>query len=101
RIARASMCSFKCELTGMELEVKDVHAHHKIPIKLGGTDEYDNLIIVHKDIHRLIHATSETVINKHINLIHNKQKLKKLNTLRAYCKLEAISMASEDNNKIA
>lgn len=101
RIARASMCSFKCELTGMELEVKDVHAHHKIPIKLGGTDEYDNLIIVHKDIHRLIHATSETVINKHINLIHNKQKFKKLNTLRAYCKLEAISMASEDNNKIA
>lgn len=101
RIARASMCSFKCELTGMELEVKDVHAHHKIPIKLGGTDEYDNLIIVHKDIHRLIHATSETVINKHINLINNKQKFKKLNTLRAYCKLEAISMASEDNNKIA
>ncbi|WP_237471558.1 group II intron reverse transcriptase/maturase [Bacillus cereus] len=101
RIARASMCGFKCEITGIELEVKDLHAHHKTPVKYGGNDEYDNLIIVHKDIHRLIHATSETVIEKYINLIQDKQKLKKLNTLRTYCKLEAISVASEDNNKIA
>ncbi|WP_372585517.1 HNH endonuclease signature motif containing protein [Bacillus cereus] len=101
RITRASMCGFKCEITGIELEVKDLHAHHKTPVKYGGNDEYDNLIIVHKDIHRLIHATSETVIEKYINLIQDKQKLKKLNTLRTYCKLEAISVASEDNNKIA
>ncbi|MGE6964322.1 HNH endonuclease signature motif containing protein [Bacillus thuringiensis] len=95
------MCGFRCEITGIELEVKDLHSHHKTPRKISGSDEYDNLIIVHKDIHRLIHATSEAVINKYINLIQDKRKLKKLNTLRTYCKLEAILIASEDNNKIA
>lgn len=92
RISRASMCNFECEVTGTELEVDNLHAHHRIPRKLGGTDEFNNLRIVHADIHKLIHATSKEVINKYIYLIREKKALKKLNTLRSYCKLEPIAI---------
>ena len=45
----------KCFIAGIRLEIDEVHCHHKTPIKYGGNDAYDNLIIVHKDIHKLIH----------------------------------------------
>lgn len=38
-----------------------IHCHHKIPKRYGGTDAYTNLIIVSKAIHALIHATNEDV----------------------------------------
>ena len=92
RISRASMCQFKCEITGIELEIEELHAHHIIPVALGGTDKYDNLNIVHIGVHRLIHATSQEVIDKYKYLIKNKKSLKKLNNLRTYCKIDAIAI---------
>ena len=45
-------------ITGIRLNVKDVHCHHIKPLKYGGNDRYENLIIVHKEIHKLIHSTN-------------------------------------------
>jgi len=72
----------KCAVTGMKLDYGDIHCHHKTPRHKGGTDEYKNLIIVHKDIHRLIHATSNGTITQYISEYKDKIDLRKLNELR-------------------
>lgn len=57
RISRYSMQLGKCAVTGEFLTSDKVHCHHKLPRNMGGTDEFSNLVIIHKDVHRLIHAT--------------------------------------------
>ncbi len=46
----------KCSITGKPLDVGAMHCHHKLPISMGGTDEYKNLMLVDENIHILIHA---------------------------------------------
>lgn len=73
----------KCAVTGKELWIDEIHCHHKLPKHLGGTDEYSNLVIVHKEIHKLIHATSVDTINAILNLIMpTETMLEKINKLR-------------------
>ena len=48
----------------------------------GGTDEYRNLVIVHEDIHRLIHATKQDTISQYISEYKDTIDLRKLNELR-------------------
>ena len=65
----------KCGITGIPFQkVEDVHCHHKIPVKDGGTDKYANLILVHSSIHRLIHATEKAIIEKHLYALDLSQK---------------------------
>lgn len=47
----------RCAVTGRELALDEIHCHHKRPVHAGGTDNYFNLVIVHVQVHRLIHAT--------------------------------------------
>jgi 5-methylcytosine-specific restriction endonuclease McrA len=55
----------KCAVIGRELfDSSDMHCHHKLPMELGGKDDYQNLIIVCNPVHRLIHATPEKVVRK-------------------------------------
>lgn len=49
-------------VTGKDLEIDEIHCHRKKPIKDGGTDEYRNLVIIHKNVHRLIHAKDKKTI---------------------------------------
>lgn len=50
---------------------------------MGGDDKYSNLVIVHSDIHRLIHTTEPDTIKAYLNLIQpDKKALAKLNALR-------------------
>ena len=73
----------KCAVTGKTLWIDEIHCHHKIPIENGGSDRYQNLVIIHKDIHTLIHATLPTTIQSYLNLINPTQTmLKKINKLR-------------------
>jgi group II intron reverse transcriptase/maturase len=44
----------KCFVTGKLLEIDESHCHHKKQKAKGGGDEYKNLVIIHKDVHRLI-----------------------------------------------
>ena len=52
----------KCAITGVELEVDEIHCHHIKPRSQKGTDVYSNLVIIHIDMHKLIHATSVQII---------------------------------------
>lgn len=75
----------KCAITGEDLAINEIHCHHKIPLKAPfyGTDRYENLVIVHVDVHRLIHATNPQVISKYLAKLNlSKRQLQKLNKLR-------------------
>ena len=50
RISRYSMKMGKCEITGIYLFASDVHCHHYIPLYLGGSDKFNNLRILHKEV---------------------------------------------------
>ena len=67
RISRYSMKMGKCEITGIFLFAVDVHCHHYIPIHLGGNDKFNNLRILHKEVHKLIHQTDKETIDVLIN----------------------------------
>ena len=81
----------KCVVTGMELGVDEIHCHHKKPLSMGGTDKYQNLIIVHCDVHTLIHATKPETIKAYLQLVKpEKQALSKINDLRVLAGMEVI-----------
>lgn len=62
------MQSGKCAITGECLVAEDVHCHHRTPRHMGGTDEFMNLVIVHKNTHGLIHATETKMIERYKSL---------------------------------
>lgn len=73
----------KCAITGKVLQIDEIHCHHKIPLKNGGTDGYQNLLIVHKDVHILIHATQPETIQAFLSRISLTQTmLKKITKYR-------------------
>lgn len=51
----------KCYVTGENLI--DGNCHHKIPKQYGGTDEYDNLIWISKEIHIQLHKRNKEFAN--------------------------------------
>ena len=58
---------------------------------MGGTDKYENLILVLEPVHRLIHATDPAVIDKHLKTLSlDKDQMKKLNELRKMAGNKAI-----------
>ena len=61
----------KCEITGEFLSAEFVHCHHKIPVSLGGTDDFKNLRILNKFVHKLIHATETQTINKYLDMLQS------------------------------
>lgn len=72
-----------CAITKEPLDIENMDCHHKIPKYLGGTDEYQNLILVTREVHILIHATREETINKILqNLKIGQTGIKKINKLR-------------------
>ena len=92
RISLYSAQQGKCYITSKEfLSLEDIHCHHKIAKSKGGTDEYSNLVLVDKDVHKLIHATDIEVIKYYIEVLKLKAKqLGKLNSLRQYLGLSMI-----------
>lgn len=83
RISRFSAQKGKCAILKIELELEEIHCHHIVPIKHNGTDKYSNLIIVHKDIHTLIHLKDKEKISKLVNHLDlAKSQIEKINTLR-------------------
>ncbi|RSK26570.1 group II intron reverse transcriptase/maturase [Bacillus sp. HMF5848] len=92
RISRYSMKMGKCEVTGVFLQAHEVHCHHYIPVKLGGDDTFNNLRILHKDIHTVIHQTDEKAIHSRLKGFNiTKPMLKKLNSYREKCGLKSIT----------
>jgi RNA-directed DNA polymerase len=91
RISRYSMKMGKCEITGIFLYASDVHCHHYIPIHLGGDDKFNNLRILHKDVHKLIQQTDTQTFAALINKIGiSKPIIQKINKYREKCGMESI-----------
>jgi len=91
RISRYSMKMGKCEITGISLFAFDVYCHHYIPIYLGGSDKFNNLRILHKEVHKLIHETHKETINVLINRLDITESMRiKINQYRIICELETI-----------
>ncbi|MCY8235550.1 reverse transcriptase domain-containing protein, partial [Priestia endophytica] len=83
----------KCYITGETIGIDRVHCHHKIPVKNGGTDKFNNLVIVDKYIHHLIHMTNQKRIRASLFLFKlNAKKLDKLNYLRIEAGNEPITL---------
>ena len=81
----------KCAITGQVLELDEIHCHHKNPVSQDGNDRYENLIILHKNIHRLLHATQEETIRNYLSQLKLNPKQKaKLNKLRLLANLQTI-----------
>ena len=93
RISTWCAQSGKCAITGVELEFDDIHCHHIIPkgTPFFGTDAFSNLVIVHKNVHILIHATHPNTIQKYLDLLKLTEKqINKVNSFRQKAGLEAI-----------
>lgn len=92
RISRYSMKNGKCEITGEFLPAELVHCHHLVPTGLGGTDEFNNLRILKKDIHILVHAVDVQTIKKYIDKLRpSSEVINKIDNYRKMCNLEPIS----------
>lgn len=80
-----------CAISGLELSFSNWHCHHIVPKKLGGGDNYQNLILILDDLHHLIHAQTDATITRYMEITQpNADMLKKINELRAKVELQAI-----------
>lgn len=88
RISKYSMQKGLCAVTGTFLKAEEVHCHHKVPKYLGGKDSFDNLVVVHKWVHVLIHAVSKDTINNYLKILQlNGNQLEKMKYYRELCNL--------------
>lgn len=87
RISRYSGQKGCCYITDKPLKIGKLECHHKKPRNLGRDDSYRNLILVTKDIHKLIHARDRDTIEKYIRKIDkvnfDETTLSKLNKFRS------------------
>lgn len=84
----------KCGITKQELSMNEVHCHHKIPWCVSKNDSYENLIIISKDVHELIHLKDKDIIlTKVSNLKLTESQLKKVNELRKMAFRNPISIS--------
>ncbi len=73
----------KCAITGELLLPHNVYCHHKTPKENGGTDEYENLILITEAVHILIHAVLPETVGVYLKELRlNKSQRTKLNKLR-------------------
>lgn len=72
-----------CPISKEPLQIGNMECHHKIPKIKGGTDKYQNLILLKTEVHKLIHANTTDIIDKYMQILTpNESKLKKINKLR-------------------
>jgi len=83
----------KCAVTGREFKnTADIHCHHITTRENGGSDKYENLVLVQETVHRLIHAVNPQLITKYLpELSLDKEQIKKINKLREKVKLPPLA----------
>ena len=85
----------KCSVTGEELTMENMHCHHKLPLSMGGTDEYKNLTLITEQVHKLIHAKENQTILELLTNLHLDKKIKeRINKLRKQCENTEITWES-------
>jgi hypothetical protein len=43
----------------LDIDPDEIDIHHKIPVQYGGTDDFNNLVFLHRRIHKAIHSNLE------------------------------------------
>ena len=72
--------------------LNEIHCHHVVPKEYGGTDKYDNLVLVADNVHRLIHAKTQETIEKYRAVLNlSSSQLATVNALRNKARLSAIN----------
>ena len=84
----------KCAVTGKKFQcISEIHCHHKKPKGIGGSDKYENLVLVLAPVHELIHAVDEDTIRSYLTALKlDTSQLTKLNKLRTLAKRKPIDM---------
>ena len=84
----------KCAVTGKEFQcVSEIHCHHKKPKGIGGSDKYENLVLVLAPVHELIHAADEDTIRSYLSALKlDAPQLTKLNKLRILANRKPIDL---------
>lgn len=88
----------KCAVTGIDFKcISEIHCHHKTPINDGGSDKYENLVLVLTPVHELIHAVEENTIHSYISALKlDTQQITKLNKLRTLAKRKPIILENQN-----
>ena len=72
-----------CAITKEQLVIGNMECHHKLPKHLNGTDIYQNLLFLKREVHKLIHATKNNTIMKYLDILKlDDNTLEKVNKLR-------------------
>jgi len=102
RISLYSMQNGKCYVLGKPIETTaEIHCHHKKARKDGGTDEFRNLVLIHEDVHKLIHATQEETLEKYLGILNlNSEQRRKTNRLRFTLGLSIIKEYDKEGQKL-
>ncbi len=91
RLALYGAQNGKCAISGQELEIGNIHCHHKIRRINCGSDNYGNLMLVTETIHKLLHAENEATIRELLKEVKlTQQQIEKLNTYRRRNNLKTI-----------
>lgn len=81
----------KCSVTGNLLKGTEWHCHHKVLWSRTQDDSYNNLTLVLKEVHQLVHATQALTIQRLIIKLNlDKAQLEKVNQLRILAERKAI-----------
>jgi len=82
-ISRYAAQKGKCAITKRFLIMDEGEGHHIKPRYKGGTDEYENIIVLSPEVHWLVKATNPVLIKDRLEELKlNKKQLAKLNELR-------------------
>ena len=85
RLSLYSAQKGKCAISGVELTLENIYCHHRISKRCGGGDNYQNLILVTKDVHKLIHSTNVEMVEVAVSKMNLEAKqLKRLEKLRKF-----------------
>ena len=64
----------------LTMDPQEIHIHHKIPLSMGGTDSYNNLIMLSRTSHKFVHD-----VNLKLKDLPAYINLKQLNKYRKLC----------------
>lgn len=94
RISKYVAQKGRCVVSGVELDLGNMHCHHIVPRKMKGLDSYANLTLVAKDVHIAIHATNPATLQKYLDKLNlNSNQTKKLFELREKAGTEILTTA--------
>lgn len=89
RISLFSAQNGKCAITHREFTcTEDIHCYHKIPREKGGTDQYNNLVLMLEPVHKLVHTKNPETIQYYYDLLKlTNSQIGKINKLREILEL--------------